>query len=388
MSFSPDEVWFLRDHQPEINQQLMQCGLNKKSAFTDAQLLRSAFGDYGRAVMELGTARYKAAGKLPHTWLMCHDSAQQATPMTVAQVRAQRIKAQFPEALVHDVTCSIGTEGVACIANNVEYIGSDLDFSRVLMAQANIPSGIFLLADALRSPIRASVVIADPARRTSGRRIARPEELLPPLPDLLAAHDKTPIAVKCAPGLDFSSWPGLVSVVSVDGGVKEACLYSPEFIKQWRREAVVLKTTASGETTQDLIHDAMCDDIDAGPIGQYVIDPDGAIVRAGLVRHYGYREGLWMLDERVAYLTGPQIPAGASGFEYLETVPIKKLKTALRSHNCGSVEILVRGVAVDPDELRKRLALKGSVPRTVVLTRIGSTAVALVCRARETTTSE
>ncbi len=33
--------------------------------------------------------------------------------------------------------------------------------------------------------------------------------------------------MKCAPGLDFSQWPGLVSVASVNGNVKEACLYTP-----------------------------------------------------------------------------------------------------------------------------------------------------------------
>ena len=71
-----------------------------------------------------------------------------------------------------------------------------------------------------------------------------------------------------------------------------------------------------------------------------------------------------------------------SGFPYIETVPLKKLRSVLRGHDCGSVEILVRGVDVDPDRLRQKLRLSGSRPMAVVCTRIGRSGVALVCEAR------
>ncbi|EUA13962.1 SAM-dependent methyltransferase domain protein [Mycobacterium xenopi 4042] len=49
------------------------------------------------------------------------------------------------------------------------------------------------------------------------------------------------------------------------------------------------------------------------------------------------------------------------------------------------MEILVRGVDLDPDALRHRLRLRGSRPLSVVVTRIGSrpagAATAFVCRA-------
>ena len=50
--------------------------------------------------------------------------------------------------------------------------------------------------------------------------------------------------------------------------------------------------------------------------------------------------------------------------------------------DAGSVEILVRGVDVDPDELRKKLKLKGKTPRALVVTRIGRDGVGIVCNAR------
>ena len=187
------------------------------------------------------------------------------------------------------------------------------------------------------------------------------------------------MAIKCAPGIDFTGWDGLVSLVSVDGGVKEACLYSPTLADGLRREAVIIRGN-----TMDILtdRDDLGPDTPVGEPGSYIIDPDGAVIRAGLVRHYAHRENLWLLDERIAYLTGDRIPAGMSGFPYIETVPLKKLRSVLRGHDCGSVEILVRGVDVDPDQLRQKLRLSGSRPMAVVCTRIGRSGVALVCEAR------
>ena len=87
-------------------------------------------------------------------------------------------------------------------------------------------------------PGAADAIIADPARRHQGRRITNPDELLPPLATIIGTYPHTPMAIKCAPGIDFTGWDGLVSLVSVDGGVKEACLYSPTLADSLRREAV------------------------------------------------------------------------------------------------------------------------------------------------------
>jgi len=297
---------------------------------------------------------------------------------------------------IHDITCSIGTEGHALVAAGLQYFGSDLDPSRVIMARHNLgatfptanaankpqPVWGFHVADARHPatiPGAADAIIADPARRHQGRRITNPDELLPPLATIIATYPRTPMAIKCAPGIDFTGWDGLVSLVSVDGGVKEACLYSPALADGLHREAVIIR-----DGTMDILtdRDDPGADTPVGEPGTYIIDPDGAVIRAGLVRHYAHRENLWLLDERIAYLTGDRIPAGMSGFLYLETVPLKKLRSVLRGHDCGSVEILVRGVDVDPDRLRQKLRLSGSRPMAVVCTRIGRSGVALVCEAR------
>ncbi|MER0111783.1 SAM-dependent methyltransferase [Corynebacterium sp. KPL3954] len=367
MSYTPAEVSFLIEHHEEIAH--LDLALTKASRLKDTEVLKEKFGDYGRAVMELVTAR--SSGKLPSDWLMDADSAQQATPVEVAAYRAEFLAEQGVSS-VHDITCSIGTEG---LDSPLDYFGSDLDESRVRMARHNLSSTKIFRADALTTTTTADVLLADPARRAGGRRITRPEDLVPPLPEVVDKHRGKELAIKCAPGLDFSEWNGLVTVASVDGGVKEACLYTPGL--GTGRRAVMIR----GHKL-DVLDDKETNLPEAGEIGSYLIDSDGAIVRSGLVRHYAAREGLHQIDERIAYLTGERIPEGTSGFPFIEKVPLKRLKSVLKSYDAGSLEILVRGVEVDPDQLRKKMKLKGKKPFAVIITRIGAQGIALLCKPR------
>lgn len=376
MTFSVAEARFLAANADAISAVEPEIALTKKSVFADRAVLDQHFGDYARAVSALIAARRAAAGKFPAHWLTDADAAQQATPARVAGVRAARIAAAGAQ-MVHDVTCSVGSEAPAFRQRGIAWMGSDLDMPRLIMARHNLGQEAWLAqADALRPVTSDGVVVADPARRAGGRRITDPAQLLPPLPDLLDAHAGREMAVKCAPGIDYSEWDGLVSVVSVDGGVKEACLYTPGLAGGVRREAVVLREV------EERVTDLDDDTVETTAPQRYIIDPDGAVVRAGLVRGWAARHGLSMLDEHIAYLTGEQIPAGYSGFPFLEAVPLRALKKALASHGAGSVEILVRGVDVDPDQLRKKLKLRGKAQMAVVIARIGDQAVAHVCGPR------
>ena len=92
------------------------------------------------------------------------------------------------------------------------------------------------------------------------------------------------------------------------------------------------------------------------------------------------------LDPDIAYLSGDRLPDGVRGFEVLDELGFseKRLRQALSAHDAGAVEILVRGVDVDPDALRRRLKLHGSSAVSVVIARIdsgtASRATAFICR--------
>jgi hypothetical protein len=354
--------------------------LSTRTHLSDIGWARTRFGDRAASLVETVLARRKAASKLEGArgWLLTDDAVQQATPSPVAAHRAHRLAGRQ----VHDVTCSVGAELAALVGVATTVVGSDLDEVRLAMAAHNVPAAHVVRADALRPVTRGTTVIADPARRSGGRRTHDPAALQPPLPDLLDVYSGRDLAVKCAPGLDFDKlgWVGEVEIVSLDSGVREACLYSPGLSEPGiRRRATVLRS----DGTAVEVTDAMDDAIPERAPGEWIIDPDGAIVRAGLVRHYAAAHGLWQLDPRIAYLTGDALPDGVRGFRILEQLKYseKNLRQVLTGLECGSAEILVRGVDVDPAQLRPRLKLRGNRALSVVLTRVGRTPVAFVCEA-------
>jgi len=349
----------------------------------DVASARERFGDWSAVLVETTVLRRKAAAKFddPADWLFTDEALQQATAEPVAAHRARRLAG----ATVHDATCSIGTELAALRNSAASVVGSDIDPVRLAMARNNVADVDLCRADVLRPITRDAVVLLDPARRSGGRRRFDPRDYTPPLDALLDIYRERDIAVKCAPGIDFDAisrleFAGEIEVTSLAGRVREACLWSAGLAARGvTRRATMLD---AGEE----ITDAEPDDCVVAPAGRWIVDPDGAVVRAGLVRHYAARHGLWQLDPEIAYLSGDRLPDGVRGFEVLEALGYseRRLRQALSVRDVGAAEILVRGVDVDPDALRPRLRLRGSHQASVVIARLGagaaSRATAFICR--------
>lgn len=349
----------------------------------DIATARKRFGEWSAVLVETTLLRRRAAAKFddPGDWLFTDEALQQATAQRVAAHRARRLSG----AVVHDATCSVGTELAALRNCATALVGSDLDPVRLAMARNNVVGVDVCRADALRPITTSAVVLLDPARRSGGRRRFDPRDYTPGLDVLLDVYRGRDFAVKCAPGIDFDGikqlgFSGEIEVTSVGGGVREACLWSTGLA------APGVTRRASMLDTGEEITDADPDDCTIAPAGRWIVDPDGAVVRAGLVRHYGARHGLWQLDADIAYLSGDRLPTGVRGFEVLEELGYseRRLRQALSGRDVGAVEILVRGVDVDPDALRRRLRLRGAQAVSVVITRLGagaaSRATAFICR--------
>ena len=354
---------------------------------------------HAAAAIDVAGARARARGRIrgAESMLLTDEAVQQATAWPVAALRAGRLAGRD----VHDVTCSVGAELAELARTAGRVVGSDLDPVRARMAAHNVPGALVCVADALAPPTREAVLVADPARRAGGKRVHDPARLSPPLPTLLEVARERGYVIKCAPGLDTTvlDHQGEVELVSLEGSVREACLWSPG-LSTARRRATVVRTSglaapapwgpprlvADGLAVHvEEVTDADDDEVAVdGEADRFIVDPDGAVVRAGLVRHWARRHGLRQLDPRIAHLTGPEIPAGYSGFEVLERCRLdrKQLRRALRERDCGSLEILVRGVDADPDALRRSLGPTGSRPLALVVTRIGRSAVVFVCGPR------
>jgi hypothetical protein len=173
---------------------------------------------------------------------------------------------------------------------------------------------------------------------------------------------------------------GEVELTSLAGSVREACLWS----RGLATAAVSRRATMLDSGEQ--VTDAEPDECGVGAAGRWIVDPDGAVVRAGLVRQYAARHGLWQLDPDIAYLSGDELPEGVRGFEVLTQLDFRErvVRQELSARDTGALEILVRGLDVDPDALRTRLRLRGAQRLALVITRIGadraSRAVVYVCK--------
>ena len=221
----------------------------------------------------------------------------------------------------------------------------------------------------------------DPARRASGRRQSDPADWSPPLDAVFARAAAKPTGVKLGPALDHALLPSGVEAqwVSVDRDVVELVVWTGPLARDGvGRSALLL----GGDRSAELTAPAEAPDAEPGAIGEYLLEPDGAVIRARLIGELARRVGGRMLDPTIAWITTDAAPATPFGqaFRVREELPFdeRKLKSALRERDIGTLEIKKRGVDVDPASFRTRLGLKGASSATLVLTRIAGRRVAIL----------
>ncbi|PPL14075.1 THUMP-like domain-containing protein, partial [Microterricola pindariensis] len=231
----------------------------------------------------------------------------------------------------------------------------------------------------------ADGVYLDPARRSSGHsntsRLTRPEDYTPSLDFAFGLGDRLPTGVKLGPGFDRELIPAGAEAqwVSVDGALVEMGLWFGALARPGvRRSALLLGRAGSHELSAA----ADSADAEAGALGAYIYEPDGAVIRARLIGDLARSLDARMLSEGIAYLTADaahETPF-ATCFRVLEQLPNdeKKLKAALAARGIGTLEIKKRGIDIDPATLRTRLKLKGSASATIVLTRAAGKHVTLL----------
>ena len=350
-------------------------------------LRRTLSSDRAAAAMNQAVLREAGRAKLgddARRMYFTKDGLEQSTRTEVATHRARRIAIGAPASVV-DLGCGIGGDLVSLARTGLVAAGVDLDPVRVAVARANLAAldlpGAVLAADATSLDLTPfAMAFADPARRTSRGRVFDVDAYSPPwtfVEQLLTR----PAAVKVAPGVPHERVPHRVEAewVSFAGEVKEAVLWSPHLATTARRATLVAPRGLATLTSEDDPRDAQ-----VRPPGRYLYEPDGAVIRAGLVTAVSAALDGWLLDDHIAYVSAdtPARTPYARGFEVLEELPYqeKQLKAALRERGVGRLTIKKRGVDIVPEVLRKRLALRGDAEATIVLTRAAGKGTALLVR--------
>ena len=348
------------------------------------------------AVLTQAKLRAKAVtkfGDFAARMLFTEAGLEQATRLRVAALHAGRFS-RAGIAHVADLGCGIGADALAMAAIGLTVTAVEIDEVTAALATYNlaifdtvtvIHSGAedVDIAAAAEEPIGG--VYLDPARRTSGHanteRLTRSEDYSPPLDFAFGLAHRYPTGIKLGPGFDRDLIPADAEAqwVSVDGDVVELGLwFGPLARPGITRSALILDATG----THEMSASADSEDVEAGELGAYLYEPDGAVIRARLIGDLARDIGAHMISERIAYLTSDtSTPTPfARGFRLVAEFPldVKTLAREMHARNIGTLEIKKRGIDIDPAEFRKLLKLKGTESATLFLTRIGEKRVALL----------
>jgi SAM-dependent methyltransferase len=333
-------------------------------------------------------------GDLARQMYFTPEGLEQATRLPVADHRAARIAATGLDTVV-DLGCGIGGDLIGFARAGLTAAGVDRDPVRVAVAEANLAAlslgGAVLVSDASEvDTVPFDVAYADPARRTARGRTFDPAGFTPPWPfvEALLARDA---CVKLAPGLPHDLVPDGVEAewVSDHREVKEAVLWSGRLATARRRATVIGDGGLATLTEEDDPYAGQPPPV--GGLAAFLYEPDGAVIRAGLVTAVAGGVGGRLLDEHIAYVVSDDSfrTPFARSYRVLEKLPYreKQLRAALRERGIGRLTIKKRGVSVVPEELRKRLSLRGDAEATLVLTRVDGRGTALLVEPLDGSTS-
>ncbi len=321
----------------------------------------------------------------PDAFLYSDAGLQMMTHPLVAARRALRF-AGAGHAVV-DATCGLGGDARAFAKAGLDTLGLERDRATALLAAANLRQAArVVIGDATAMPFTLSgrALFLDPSRREGSRRRFDPRAFSPSWDVCIAvARQASLAAIKTAPGIDDAAIPADAELefVQVGRSLREATVWFGDGAEPGLRRAVLLP---GGYEMTSL--EAACDSATRPP-ARFLVDPAGCVTRAGLVRQLGAQVGGSLMDPQVAYLTsdtGTPTPFGTT-LEVLEEVPfsLARLRGLLHERGWRADEIRRRAFPVEPDELRRLLKPKGSIPVTLVCTTIAGTRRVFVCKPQE-----
>ena len=354
--------------------------------------------------------RTRAAARFPgpaRWWTP--DGLEQATRPVVAARHAQRFVAAGIE-VVADLGCGVGSDALAMAAVGIQVLAVDRD-PEALWALAATAADLGLPVRTARGDVRTMSgpwneprpgpapegfgCFVDPARRTGSGRTRAPETWSPPWSWVRSLAERMPATgAKVAPGIDHAAVPTQAQVewISVGGDLVEAGVWwGPLRRGSAHRQATVLPgrdpdagaTRGAGPATV-LDDTSGIPDPRIGPVGGWLVEPDPAVIRAGLVSVLADRMAGHLVDPRIAYIVADERPEpGPLGttFRVVDEVPFarKALRAQLRARGYADVVVKKRGINVVPEQLRASLHLRGEGPTaTLVLTRTDAGPLALL----------
>ncbi|KXZ60624.1 Methyltransferase domain protein [Microbacterium laevaniformans] len=327
-------------------------------------------------------------GDFADRMLLTRAGLEQATRLSVGARHAGRFR-DAGVRRVADLGCGIGGDALAFAGIGLDVLAVDADETTAALAAYNLAAfgDTATVRHARAEDVALDGVDAvwlDPARRTAGHtetaRVAA-GDWSPPLEWVFALAQRIPAGIKLGPAFDRAQIPADAEAqwISVDGSTIELVVWTGKLARAGvRRSALVVRSDRAAELTAP----SDAEDAEVRPLGAFVHEPEGAVIRARLIGEVARRLDAGMLAPGIAYLTSDaEITSPfVQSFRFLEELPtdLKALRQALREREIGTLEIKKRGVDVDPAAFRTQLKLKGPRTATLILTRAGTSRIALL----------
>lgn len=320
-------------------------------------------------------------GPFAERMLFTRAGLEQATRLGVAARHAQRMRSAGLTRIA-DLGSGIGGDALAFAGAGLDVLAVDADPVTAAIAAYNLApfgeSATVQHGTAESADLDGrDAVWMDPARRTAGhsetRRVS-PDDYSPSLDWAFALASRVPTGIKLGPAHDRDALPADAEAqwVSADGSVVELVLWTGALARAGvRRAALVIR----GERSHELTAGADAVDAEVRPLGAFLHEPDGAVIRARLIGDVARSLDAGMLDEKIAYLTSDAALTSpfVQSFRVRETMAAnpKAINAVLRANDIGTLEIKKRGVDIDPAQFRKKLTLRGGASATLILVRVG-----------------
>lgn len=417
---------------------LEQAALLPNDRLTRLQRLRRDWPTpVAAGIVELLELRHRARNKFDHAEQMFFtpEGLEQSTGDAIASYRATCFPAGVP---ILDACCGIGGDALA-LRNHALVLAVDANPTAAACARANahvLPAPNDFALHTLCADVTTLALTRlrdrgiqsaffDPSRRVStthGRSRARdPEDYLPPLSWTAALREHfSHVGVKVSPAINDEALlqtggraEFCVEFIAEGGECKEAVLWFGDTarlaygIKENTASHRVLKTEDSAQpvfTNPLSDEEPYCativrrgaapvtllrtirDYVPTAPPREWLYEPNPAVIRAHLIAQIALPRDGALLDSSIAYFTSDEFRPTpfAVAYQVLDWMPfhVKNVSAWLRTHQRRVDVVKKRGVTLEPEVVRRRLAapaLAEYPPVVLVLARVQDRTIALLC---------
>jgi hypothetical protein len=335
-----------------------------------------------RATLAQDDLRVRAAAKTPlaDVLLFQRKALEQASSHVVAAERARRF-ASFQ--VVADLGAGIGLDTIALAAAVERVVAVERDPVRAALLRWNVSAAgvadrvTVVEGDAVDAAPVADAAFLDPDRRPQGKRTLDPTEFAPaPAAWAALAARYRNLLVKLAPATRPQDVPeAALEWVSLAGEMKEARL-------GFGRLAIPAPpSTGSGPAARRALLLPQAIVVEGTGIawppprepkeGDVLLDPDPAVVLAGLVGDAATPIGAQPVHPRIAYLLADRPMPWARSLRVHAVLPADAatIRRALDERGVGDVEVRTRGVEDGAEVWRRRIGTRAGRRGIVVVTR-------------------